>query len=511
MRRTIGILAVMAATGAAYGFNWSWDWPMPGERYAQLDFNARAGVDRATKATRQAEDARRQGRPQPDLIPLYRGAAAEWKKIQIQGEAEDFDEPLLAYAVFMQGFCKMNAGDRNEAVKMFNELNDIYDDQDWITVPGRYYIGKCKVDMGDLRAGSADLDELLADEKAAGHPVLAFALLDRARRLWTDGKFEPSLKLYRRILIDEFNEGAREPFNNARDELFDRLCADLRFAEIPSAIHACVPADAEEERNRLLRDYVNRFRDWMPHGHGGPNAALAARWPDDKDRGPRLGRMRRGFLDWTKPFAAQLDKGVAKADQGYVLQNLEISVLCGEKKYDQARSVVNRIQQPLRQASRRYEVECAAGEWGAALLALDEYVSRKPDENGVRWAKYEKASVYRHRTHEIDKAIAIYLDISDPPRSTWELVGCYRESKEMKKCRALLNELASTYPGQAPRAVWTDAQYYEQDGDTKRAIALYRRLLSQPEWKKSAESSWAHQALERFGISTGGAMTNEVR
>ena len=66
------------------------------------------------------------------------------------------------------------------------------------------------------------------------------------------------------------------------------------------------------------------------------------------------------------------------------------------------------------------------------------------------------------------------------------------------------------FANDAPRAVLTLAQFCEQDGDKKKAIALYRRLLSQPEWKKTGESSQAHQALERLGERTGGAMVNEV-
>ena len=484
---------------------------MPRERYSQLDFTARAGVDRANKATTAAEDARRCGKPQPDLIPLYRGAAAEWKKIQIQGEAEDFDESLLAYVVFMQGFCKMNAGDRNEAVKIFTELTDIYEDEDWITIPGRYYVGKCKIDMGDVRAGSAELDELLADDKAAGHPVLAFALLDRARKLWTDGKFEPSEKLYRRILIDEFYEGAREPFQRAQAELFDRLCAEQKFAELPSVIFAGLKPEDEAERAKAMRAFLERFHFWMPHGHDGPNCAANGRWPKEAERAAKVKAMRRGFLEWIKKQSALLDKDVPKKDQGYALLSFEISVLCFEKNFDQARSLVNRISDPVRQARRRYDVEHGAGQWPAALMALDEYIARKPGEEGVRWAKYEKGWVYQERLRDYDKAIAVYQELANPPRTLWRMSECYRAKKDMKKCRAMLNEIASTCPGDAPRAVWVDAQYYEQDGDTKRAIALYRRLLSQPEWKKSAESSWAHQALERFGINTGGAMINEVR
>ena len=35
--------------------------------------------------------------------------------------------------------------------------------------------------------------------------------------------------------------------------------------------------------------------------------------------------------------------------------------------------------------------------------------------------------------------------------------------------------------------------------------------MKHPKWKQSGASSRAHQALERLGVATGGAMTNEVR
>jgi hypothetical protein len=54
------------------------------------------------------------------------------------------------------------------------------------------------------------------------------------------------------------------------------------------------------------------------------------------------------------------------------------------------------------------------------------------------------------------------------------------------------------------------AQYREADGEKKAAIALYKRLMKHPEWKKSHESSLAHQQLERLGVATGGAVVNTV-
>jgi hypothetical protein len=52
--------------------------------------------------------------------------------------------------------------------------------------------------------------------------------------------------------------------------------------------------------------------------------------------------------------------------------------------------------------------------------------------------------------------------------------------------------------------------WYRDDGDVKRAIGCYRRILAHAEWKKTAAASQAHQRLEVYGIGTGGAVLNEV-
>ena len=103
---------------------------MPGEVYKELEFTDRAQVDRAVKLFEQAVDAERRGVKVTDLVPRYRNAAGEWRKVQVQGEtAGTGNEPLLAYAVFMQGYAKQQARDRNEAIKLYNEVLDIYPEQ----------------------------------------------------------------------------------------------------------------------------------------------------------------------------------------------------------------------------------------------------------------------------------------------------------------------------------------------------------------------------------------------
>ena len=108
------------------------------------------------------------------------------------------------------------------------------------------------------------------------------------------------------------------------------------------------------------------------------------------------------------------------------------------------------------------------------------------------------------------EAIKLYEDINQPPGTLWDIQWCYRRLGEKKKAQGTLDEI-TFFPDQAARAVWTKAEYFREDGEKDKAIALYRRLLSQPEWKKTQESSLAHQRLEAWGIATGGAVINEVR
>jgi tetratricopeptide (TPR) repeat protein len=178
--------------------------------------------------------------------------------------------------------------------------------------------------------------------------------------------------------------------------------------------------------------------------------------------------------------------------------------------------VADKMPTPRAQAHLRYEIcrrgaECGKMKWDECLAHLKEYMDTKPEAHEMMNAKYTMAGILRDRMGDAKKALAIYTEINDPPRSLWELVTTYRRLGEKRKAENILQEIASIFERDAPRAILTLAQFCEADGDKKKAIALYRRLLSQPEWKKTGESSQAHQALERLGERTGGAMINEVR
>ena len=176
-----------------------------------------------------------------------------------------------------------------------------------------------------------------------------------------------------------------------------------------------------------------------------------------------------------------------------------------------ARTVPDLMKGALTQGWARYTIESRVGNWKGAAQHLEEYIARKPDPAALKRAKWALADICRERTGEVEKAVKLYREIDDPPGTLWALVDCYRRLGKKKEAYMTLDEIASIFEKEAPRAVIRQAQYREQDGEKDKAIALYRRLLSHPEWKKSGESSQAHQALERLGVATGGAMTNEVR
>ena len=59
--------------------------------------------------------------------------------------------------------------------------------------------------------------------------------------------------------------------------------------------------------------------------------------------------------------------------------------------------------------------------------------------------------------------------------------------------------------------MYDKGRYFEAAGNKEQAIACYRRLMTQPEWKQSSYASQAHQALERLGVQqTGGGVVSEV-
>lgn len=559
MKRNLIRSALAAALAGSslslFAWSWEWGWGMPGEVYKGLEFSSRAGVDRATKVFSAAWEAKRRGTKEPDLVPQFRAAAAEWRKVEIQAQAENANDDLLAYAVFMQGFSKMHAHDRNEAIKYFNNVIDIYEDQVWATFDARYWLAQVKLDMGETKSGWAMMEELAEDTDNAKHPLMGHILNSLGWRAWGAFKEFEAQELWRRGTDPAFCEQCRSPWQSCRDGLHLACVVRGDFQVFEDSIFGGVKPEDHKRRADIVRDNTNWIRGELGNGNSGIMRYFSGKYPKDSARAPKLKQFRQNFISWfesKKPeFVAdkrefefdcidirmhygheskeellkRIAKLIAKTDavkdekvrQGRIDTFIGFYYDFGE--YEMALTLADRVKDPLAACWKRYSVCRTAAEHGAkgdwwknCLSHLDEYLERKPtDEGMVKRVKYLIGQLCRDRLGNPQRALKVFSELSDPPGSLWELVWTYRVLNERKKAEMVLNEIASIFTDQAPRAVWTLAQYCEKDGERKKAVALYRRLLSQPEWKQTTESSWAHQALERLGEKTGGAMINEVR
>ena len=528
-----------------------WDWHLPGDVYKELEFTDRAAVDRAVKLFQQAIDAERRGVKVTDLVPRYRAAAGEWRKVQVQGESSgEGSEPLLAYAVFMQGYARQQAHDRNEAIKLYNEVLDIYPEEKFIAVPARYMLSCVKRELGDLKQANADLEEIVDDKAADGHPIYYNVLRSMGSVRWNEGKPDEAAELWSKIVFSKKKVDSTL-WHYTRNDLVTALIAAGSFDELEAALFAGLDEDRRKERVERVSENAKWMGETDRYGHHGVTQYLDRMWPPDKkasERKAQRERIRKGYAAWLDgekavfdgyddgwTFAlAQLRARLGLEKTGDILKRvkalepmvrnakpdlvdgrartLAMELLnIGEK--DAARSAAVMVKNVFSRLRLQYDVEMALNEWKAAEMYLTEFINTKPpaDPGSLKGAKYDLAWLYRVRLGASEKAVKIYQDLNDPPRSLWGLAEALRESGKKNESYTTLTEIASIFPNDAPNAVLRMAQWKERDGDKEKAIALYRRLLSHPQWKQTTASSEAHQALERFGIATGGAMTNEVR
>ena len=526
-----------------------WDWHLPGSVYKEMDFTDRAGIDRATKLFQQAIDAERSGRYKvTDIVPRYRAAAGEWRKVQVQGETGDGNESLLAYATFMQGYSRQQAHDRNEAMKLFNEVLDLYPEQKFIAVPARYMLSRVKRELGDIKAADADLEEIVDDQGADGHPIYYNVLSSLASRRWEQCRADEAADAWAKIV---FTKG--KPDNNlwwgARNNLITARAVGLGFDRLEEAIFA----GHDEPKKRAEAVVANA--KWMSeidrYDHHAITQFLNRKYPDKKKEGDRRAlkeKILKGYAAWfdgeSGAFAGvddgwlfalaqlrahaavekseQVAKRVkalerfvtgAKPDQVDGRARTLAYELLAFKQGDAARAVAAMVKNRFPRLQLQSDVENELQNWKGSVMYLNEYAASQPPPSpgDLKRVKYDLAWYYRNRLGDNEKALKIFQELDDPPRSLWGQADCFRSLGKKTEAYKVLVEITSMFPNDAPDAVLRAAQWREQDGEKEKAIALYRQLLKNPKWKESRASSDAHQALERHGIATGGAMTNEVR
>jgi tetratricopeptide (TPR) repeat protein len=178
-------------------------------------------------------------------------------------------------------------------------------------------------------------------------------------------------------------------------------------------------------------------------------------------------------------------------------------LLLKKGEHDFARHIVDKIQDPGLRHWKLYEWASAMKRWKECIEILQKIVVE--DEKRSVPANWALAGIYQNRTRQYDDAIKIYTVINEPPRSVWPIAACYKAKGEMNRAAATYSEIENFFPNEAPKAALARARLYDHFGDSKKAIAEYRRILKV--YKRSRESSVAHQRLEDYGVKTGGGET----
>lgn len=545
--RSLIFVAFAAIVPAVHAWDWRTDWRMRGDIYRTFDFTVRGGIDRASKAFDKAvTDEFRGGQSEQDRIASFRAAAAEWRKVQVQSETGDFDEKILSYALFMQGCARERAKDSNEALRLYSEVIELYSDITWVSVPAKLRLGCLQMSMGDVRKGEATLMELLDDPASQKTVARAIAQRIMGDRLWNAGKFDDAIACFREVMGTEIAGESRR--NAARDRLVAIALARGDYSNFDELAFFGVQNGDAPRLDAVRRMFDTVCYVWLRNlGWNDFGSRMEKLYPGESARKKKLDASKASFLAWFEgksslyaSLGRQMDYALdclraatlvdkndvvsarLKAVENAIRAQKDESaaskaawaakdILCTVQKYDLARRIPDLVKNPLSSSMMRHQIELSAGKHAAAAMCLEEYLGHKPPPDAAKNAKMTLAQIYRDNLGKYDKAIAIFQELNDPPRTLWELYSTYWKAGKKKEAYSMLVELESMFPPEAPRAFYTHAQRLEEDGNVKQAIAIYRRLLSQPEWKKTAESSWAHQALERHGVATGGAVVNEVR
>ena len=535
-------LVVPVATAAE-----SWTWRMPHEYYQNLNFEKRASIDRARDAFIRAEDAQRHNKPVPDQIPMFRAAANEWKKFQVQFEFDAVDpveDAVNAYVLFMQAYSLQGARDRNTAVKLYNELIDLFPDETWLTPAAQYMIGKNYLDNGEANRAKRVFEEMLDNPAMADHPLISAACRYLGDYYWREGKYAQATEFWKQGTDKKYKEIAKSDYDAQRNYLIDSYALLGKWSSLTSYLLDELDEKNVEARVKAVIDVENRFQSWWARDQW-KKWYWELRWPEGKENERKKAEkvFDEGLCKWhegLKPTFTAADcewqwamrtfryrhawsvkeahkmvsvltkllKSSPKKDKEERAKEF-INALNDFQMFDEARIVLPLIEATVPRLWMTYEIDQRAKNYDACVLTLQTIIANVDPAISLE-GKKRLAWLYKDRIRDYEKAIKLYQDISDPPRTLWDIQYCYRQMGQKAKAYAILEEIAF-FPEQKAAAYWKMGEYYKDDGEKEKAIACYRRLLSQPELKKSNESSWAHQRLEAWGIATGGGVGSEVR
>lgn len=511
-----------------------WSHVLPTDLYKDLTLPQRDQVDKALRLYDKGGEGKDRKRRM-----YHKNAANDWERFRTR-HGDVVDPAVFAYSLFMQAMSQRHAGDRHTAVKTFTEVLDFFPDEIWLAAPALYFRARTHFDIGDAGKGYVDFKDMLADEDYAKHPLAGDAYLELADNHWQHKRTGKALDMWK-VLVRDFRESNDSAARKAEYKLRDWMLVNGEIEETFAWYLDRRDRGSEAEQKasaaksvyrKAMKEFDRGYWKWYFEPVLGEKRGARKRdelkeavrawffakesWFAEADRlwdfmMLRFDDIRRHDPDKLGEFIPSLSSYLRSnpGEQQAKRADQLVNKLAGVGEYELAFSLLEFYPTPVDRLWKRFDLETRRKRYEEADGILGELLEVK-DAKVISRARRERASLYHKRMGKYEEAIKLYYEINDPPGTLWSIVDCQRKLGQKDRAQNTLTEIASIFPDQASKAIFRKAEFFRRDGEKKMAIGLYRNLLSHPEWKKSGESSKAHDRLEDMDIDTGGAVIHEV-
>ncbi|MFW5856290.1 MAG: tetratricopeptide repeat protein [Planctomycetota bacterium] len=509
----LGALVVLIAAAPAHAR--AWDWALSDAQYKALNNFQRAQYDRAAKLVKEKQ---------------YKAAAAEFEKFKVQFGAT-LPKEMLAYVIFMRGYCLHHAKFRNEAIKVYQEVLDYFGDTIDAGAPALYYMGVAYLDNGDTRDGMECMLEMVEDPDYSKHPLAAGALNRLADNHWRNEEKEQAIAYWKRVVgfwsvnphhaRDAFEKVTRYYVANGQYDAYLAWRLESRDAENPKD-RKDIAHNAYEAAHHVFHDRSGYYNQFSKKEMYDDARTFMAWFRNQKDWFLKASDPWQYYHDCLHFLAHRLhDKAIIDEvsdgffawigkvkDERWRNDRLDWAVdRFGEMgRWEHAQHAIGMISDAPRAAYKEYQILVRQHKWKEGIERL-EAAEQMGSDYWERRARRERGEVYLHRLHQYDKAVEVFR-LCDPPWSLWQIQECRVRQGRLDAALQTLAEIEGSFPDDASKAAWRRAELYHKAGKREQTVAECRRILKK--YPKSRESSEAHQLLEKLGVEViGGGVHRE--
>lgn len=477
-----------------------------------------------------------------------RAAASEFERFLVQYKNA---KEVLPYIVFLHAYSLHCAKDRNKAISVYNEVLDFYPDEVAVAAPALYYRGVAHFDNGDYAKGMLSMKELMDDEEYCLHPVAAHAAMRLVENHFRNKELDKASK-YLQQIDQNFRKTSPQAAENARNTYIAYAILNGKRKEYTSWYMDAFREDFEKNKkssdekqvamtqqllNLVLWNHWNYFNpDRVARLTAGKKSSdpFKEAWivlTENKDCFMRTKNEWSYYINAIH-LLAERDKLAKKGEFSQIIRDLvsfiskepddeknkgrqqkryvEVTdLLINKWRLTDAAFVNSRITSPKTSQWNQYRIYARQDKWEDALKHLDAISNaNKGDAEFYKKCRYEMANILKDKQKKYDDAIKIYRELSDPPRTLWEIVDCNNRKGDLQAAIRGLIEIENAFPNEGPEAAWRRAQYQDWNKNSEQAVKECRHIMKK--YPKSRQSSAAHQMLEKYGIDTGGAVADEI-